>query len=81
MFPICNDPTGQTEPCVIARDTSFYVFWSDLRNDVSVYGTRVSRSGVVDDTVGHYLAQGYALSDVRAAHDDQNLLVVFRYGC
>ena len=80
-FPICDQPEGQYQPSVIYFDSLYYVFWSDHRNAMTICGARVQSDGTVIDTSGHFLYYGYMLCDVRVAHDGQNLLVVFRYGC
>jgi hypothetical protein len=80
-FPVCDQPEGQYQPCVMYLDSLYYVFWSDHRNAMTVCGTRVLSDGTVIDTVGHFLYYASTLRDVRAATDGTNLLVVFRYGC
>jgi len=80
-FPICDQPEGQYQPCVIHFDSLYYVFWSDHRSSMTICGTRVQPSGIVVDTAGHFLYNASTLRDVRAAKDNANLLIVFRYGC
>jgi hypothetical protein len=80
-FPICEQPEGQFQPCITYLDSLYYVFWADHRNAMSICGTRVRSDGFVIDTTGCFLYYGYSLVNTRVAHDNQNLLVVFRNGC
>lgn len=80
-FVICDQPAGQYQPCAVYFDSTYYVFWSDHRNTMSICGTRVLSNGTVVDTTGYFLYYATMLRDVRAAHDNSNLLIVFRYGC
>ena len=80
-FPICDQAEGQFQPCAISFNDLYYVFWADHRNAMAVCGTRVNSDGIVLDSLGQFLFYGYTMNDLRAAHDEQNLIVVFRYGC
>jgi len=80
-FPVCDQAEGQFQPCLSTFNDLYYVFWADHRNGMSVCGTRVNSDGTVIDSTGHFIYYGYTMVDVGVAHDDQNLLVVFRYGC
>jgi hypothetical protein len=80
-FVICDQPEGQYQPCALYFDSTYYVFWSDHRNAMSICGTRVLPNGTVVDTTGCFFYYASTLRDVRAAHDGTNLLIVFRYGC
>lgn len=80
-FIICGHENQQYQPSVIYSDSLFYVFWSDFRQDMSIYGARVTQDGTVLDTNGIFFYQGYSVYGIRTACDGQDLLFVFRYGC
>ena len=80
-FVVCGHEEQQYQPSVIYVDSLFYVFWSDFRQEMSIYGARLTSEGTVLDTAGVFFYQGYSTYGVRTASDGQNLLFVFRYGC
>lgn len=80
-FVICGHEESQFQPSVIFVDSLYYVFWSDFRYSMSVYGIRVKPDGTVIDSTGVFFYQGYSTYGIRTAYDGQNLLFVFRYGC
>ena len=80
-FTICGHSESQFQPSVIFVDSLYYVFWSDFRQSMSIYGARVKPDGTVIDSTGVFFYQGYSAYGIRTAYDGQNLLFVFRYGC
>ena len=80
-FPICEVPAFQYHPGVVFGESLYYVFWSDLRYDGSIFAGRVSPQGAVLDTNGILLYQGNTIYGARAAFDGTNLLAVFRDSC
>jgi hypothetical protein len=80
-FIICGHEEQQFQPSVIYVDSLYYVFWSDYRQAMSIYGARVRPDGTVIDTQGVFFYQGYSVYGLRTAYDDQNIFFVFRYGC
>lgn len=80
-FPICQVPAFQYHPGVVFGDSLFYVFWSDLRYDGSIFAARVSPEGTILDTTGVLLYQGNTIHGVRAAYDGNNFIAVFRDSC
>jgi hypothetical protein len=76
---ICAAVNGQWEPAVAFDGTAYLVVWSDLRNGVfDVYGTRVTKAGVVLDPSGIIVS---ATSNVQwypaIVFDGTNYLVVW----
>ena len=80
-FPICQVPEFQYHPGVVFGDSLYYVFWSDLRYDGSIFAARVNPEGAVLDTCGVCLYQGNTIYGARAAFDGENFLAVFRDSC
>ena len=80
-FAICEYPEFQQYPSVVCADSMYYVFWSDLRYPVSIYGARVQPNSVVLDTAGRFLYHGNTTFGARVASDGQNFLAVFRDSC
>lgn len=85
-FPICTAADVQEYPCAIFANNQYYVFWVDNRYHLvdsvhSVFGARVSTNGTVIDPDGKLLFSNEAGYATCAAHDGNNLLVVFRDSC
>jgi hypothetical protein len=80
-FVICGHEEQQFQPGVVYKDSLYCVFWSDFRQDMSIYGARVRPDGLVVDTAGVFFYQGYSVYGLRTACDSENILFVFRYGC
>ncbi|OGC42416.1 hypothetical protein A2Y85_02505 [candidate division WOR-3 bacterium RBG_13_43_14] len=80
-FPICEEFNIQYQPCVNHYDSLYYIFWSDYRNPISIFATRLLEDGTVLDTGGVFLFRSYANFGCRAAFDGENFLVVLRDSC
>jgi len=82
-FGICTAPDTQFLPTAIYANNRYYVFWTDDRPgqvSYSLYGARVSTSGVVLDPNGKLLVRD-SLPHARVAYDGANFLIVARQGC
>ncbi|MEO0189470.1 MAG: hypothetical protein ABIL18_00645 [candidate division WOR-3 bacterium] len=89
-FVVCSADSDQYDPCVIAGNNQYYVFWWDKRYPQmleTIYGARVSSNGVVIDPNGKMLIRDSSVAHSprehasRVAYDGTNFLVVFRHGC
>ncbi|WP_224365732.1 Ig-like domain-containing protein [Hyalangium versicolor] len=80
--PVTAGGGNQTTPAVASNGTDYLVVWVDDRSgDADIYGTRVSQSGTVLDTLG--LAIGASLNAQQSpavAFDGTNYLVVWSDG-
>jgi hypothetical protein len=80
-FAIIDHPEHQLQPAVAFMDSLYYVFFSDFRQAMSVYGCRMKQDGTLLDSSGNFFYQGYSTYDIDVCHDGQNIFFVFRYGC
>lgn len=85
-FPICTAVLDQYYPCTIYENGQYYVFWADYRYDSvdssqSIFGARVSTSGIVLDPDGKLLYRNRTGEGPAVAYDGTNFLVVFRDSC
>ncbi len=80
-FAVCEHPEYQANPCIIYAHEAYTVFWLDHRSPTSIYAARVTTDGCLIDTNAHHIYTGLPADDIRAAADDEQLLIVFRQGC
>lgn len=81
-FPVATLPSSELYPCAIYANDQYYLFWTDCRiyPIYSLYGARVTTTGVVLDPNGKFLFAD-SVSNPRVAYDGTNFLVVWREGC
>ena len=81
-FAISNVPANQAEPALSFDGTNFFVVWADGRSNAGdIYGTRVSRAGVVLDPAGVQVSNGPAgETSPTIAFDGTNYLAVWQDG-
>ncbi len=81
-FPVCNLTSEEIYPCAYYANNQYYVFWTDYRFEplYSLFGARVTTSGVVLDPNGKFLFAD-SVYNPRVAYDGTNFLVVWREGC
>lgn len=81
-FIICNETGIQYEPEIGFDGTNFFVIWSDERGSASsIYGTRVTQSGIILDPGGFKLLhENDCQSHPSVAYDGMNYLVVLKFG-
>ncbi|OPX17561.1 hypothetical protein BXT86_05795 [candidate division WOR-3 bacterium 4484_100] len=85
-FPISTAQNSQRYPGICYANNIYYVFWVDKRfygqdSTTSLYGSRVSKDGVVIDPDGKLLFRDDVGYELDADFDGENLLVVFRNHC
>ncbi|UCG29242.1 MAG: hypothetical protein JSV53_06875 [candidate division WOR-3 bacterium] len=84
-FPICQAGDVQATPEIIFADSLFYVFWTDFRyssiDTYSVYGSRVTASGIALDPDGKKIFANKAETRSAVAYDGANFLVVLQDSC
>ena len=82
-FIICNETGIQYEPEIGFDGTNFFVIWSDTRGTLpSIFGARVTQSGIVLDPGGfRLLLEDDDQSHSSIAYDGTNYLVVWKFGC
>jgi hypothetical protein len=85
-FPICTADNNQYNPCAIYVNDQYYVFWTDYRYETvdssqSIFGARVSASGMVLDPDGKLLYRHRTGDAPAVAYDGTDFLVVFRDSC
>jgi hypothetical protein len=82
-FAICPAANFSGYPVVGFVQDQYYSFWIDQRLSplMSVYGARVTKSGVVLDSIGIAVYTDSAGYGCNAAFDGTNFLVVTRNHC
>ena len=79
-FAISNGPSDDAEPAMSFDGTNFFVVWADGRSNAGdIYGTRVSRAGVVLDPAGIQVSNGPAAEQrPTIAFDGTNYLATWQ---
>jgi len=82
-FAISTAPNFTGYPSLCYANNQFYVFWIDQRTlpNMSIFGARVTKQGVVADTSGIEIYTDSASYDCNVAYDGTNFLVVTRNHC
>jgi hypothetical protein len=82
-FIICGTDGIQLEPAIGFDGVGYLVLWTDARTALtSLYGARVTQTGVVLDTVGvKVLSELNLQAHASLAFDGSNFLVAWQFGC